>query len=161
MDSVVHGVAELGITEATEHICTCSILDCCTMFEFEHSLASKESCSTPFQIWTEFDDKVLKWISMYQIKYFGEIMSIIYTLGMRGKCTFKVLFFLYNIHFYLLFTCHAKLLLLCPTLCDPMDWASQASLSMEFSRQEYWSVWPCPPPTSYIIVCVYLFTFPF
>ena len=29
---------------------------------------------------------------------------------------------------------HAKLLQLCPTLCDPM-----APLSMEFSRQKYWS----------------------
>ena len=32
---------------------------------------------------------------------------------------------------------------LCPTLCDPMD---QAALSMGFSRQEYWSGLPCPPP---------------
>ena len=29
---------------------------------------------------------------------------------------------------------------LCPTLCDPMDCiACQATLSMGFSRQEYWS----------------------
>ena len=27
----------------------------------------------------------------------------------------------------------------CPTLCDPMDVARQAPLSMGFSRQEYWS----------------------
>ena len=31
----------------------------------------------------------------------------------------------------------------CPTLCGPMD---QAPLSMGFSRQEYWSGLPCPPP---------------
>ena len=31
----------------------------------------------------------------------------------------------------------------CPTLCDPMDCiAQQAPLSMEFSRQEYWSGLP-------------------
>ena len=35
---------------------------------------------------------------------------------------------------------------LCLTLCDPMDLARQAPLSMEFSRQEYWSGLPCPPP---------------
>ena len=35
---------------------------------------------------------------------------------------------------------------LCPTLCDPMDCTRQASLSMEFSRQEYWSGLPCPSP---------------
>ena len=31
----------------------------------------------------------------------------------------------------------------CPTLCNPMDGAHQAPLSMEFSRQEYWSGLPC------------------
>ena len=35
----------------------------------------------------------------------------------------------------------------CPTLCDPMDCiAHQAPLSMEFSRQEYWSVLTLPTP---------------
>ena len=35
----------------------------------------------------------------------------------------------------------------CPTLCDPVDYiAYQAPLSMEFSRQEYWSGLPFPPP---------------
>ena len=28
--------------------------------------------------------------------------------------------------------------------CDPMDLARQAPLSMEFSRQEYWSGFPFP-----------------
>ena len=35
---------------------------------------------------------------------------------------------------------------LCLTLYNPMDCARQASLSMGFSRQEYWSGLPCPPP---------------
>ena len=34
----------------------------------------------------------------------------------------------------------------CPTVCDPMDIAHQAPPSMGFSRQEYWSGLPCPPP---------------
>ena len=35
----------------------------------------------------------------------------------------------------------------CPTLCDPMDCvAHQAPLSIEFSRQEYWSGLPFPSP---------------
>ena len=39
----------------------------------------------------------------------------------------------------------AKLLQLCPTLCNPMDCvASQAPLSMGFSRQEYWMPFPSP-----------------
>ena len=29
---------------------------------------------------------------------------------------------------------------------QPMDWTPQASPSMGFSRQEYWSGLPCPPP---------------
>ena len=35
---------------------------------------------------------------------------------------------------------------LCLALCDPQTIALQAPLSMEFSRQEYWSGLPCPPP---------------
>ena len=34
----------------------------------------------------------------------------------------------------------------CLTLCDPMDCSYQAPLSMEFSRQEYWSGLPFPSP---------------
>ena len=40
----------------------------------------------------------------------------------------------------------AKLLQLCLTLVVPWTLAHQALLSMEFSRQEYWSGLPCPPP---------------
>ena len=42
--------------------------------------------------------------------------------------------------------CCTKLLQFCLTLCDPMDCSYQAPLSMGFSRQEYWSGLPCPPP---------------
>ena len=38
----------------------------------------------------------------------------------------------------------AKMLQLCPTLCDPMDFSLQAPLSMGFSRQECWSGLSCP-----------------
>ena len=34
----------------------------------------------------------------------------------------------------------------CPTLCDPMDCSLSVPLSMEFSRQEYWSGLPFPTP---------------
>ena len=34
----------------------------------------------------------------------------------------------------------------CLTLCDPVDCSPPGPLSMEFSRQEYWSELPCPPP---------------
>ena len=34
----------------------------------------------------------------------------------------------------------------CLTPCDPMHCSLPAPLSMGFSRQEYWSGLPCPPP---------------
>ena len=34
----------------------------------------------------------------------------------------------------------------CPTLCDSMDYSPQVPLSMEFSRQEFWSGLPFPSP---------------
>ena len=41
----------------------------------------------------------------------------------------------------------AKSLQLGLTLCNPMDYiACKTPLSMGFSRQEYWSGLPCPPP---------------
>ena len=45
-----------------------------------------------------------------------------------------------NVHVY------AKSLQSCPALCDPMDVAHEAPLSMEFSREEYWSGLPFPSP---------------
>ena len=40
---------------------------------------------------------------------------------------------------------HAKLLQLCPTLCDTVDHSLPGSVH-RFSRQEYWIGLPCPPP---------------
>ena len=34
----------------------------------------------------------------------------------------------------------------CPTFCDAIDCSPPGSLSMKFSRQEYWSGLPCSPP---------------
>ena len=34
----------------------------------------------------------------------------------------------------------------CPALCDPMDCSPPVSSVRGFSRQEYWSGLPCPPP---------------
>ena len=35
---------------------------------------------------------------------------------------------------------------LCLTLCDPMDYSPPGSSVMGFSRRQYWSGLPCPPP---------------
>ena len=50
-----------------------------------------------------------------------------------------------NILLFILCVC-AKLLQLCPTLCNLIDCTCQAPLPMGFSRQEYWSGLPFPPP---------------
>ena len=42
--------------------------------------------------------------------------------------------------------CCAKSLMLCTTLCSPVNVAHKAPLSLELSRQEYWSRLPSPPP---------------
>ena len=40
----------------------------------------------------------------------------------------------------------AKLLQLCLILCDPVNCSPPGSSIHGFSRQEYWSGLPCPPP---------------
>ena len=40
----------------------------------------------------------------------------------------------------------ALLLQSCPILCDPVDCSLPGSSVHGFSRQEYWSGLPCPPP---------------
>ena len=52
----------------------------------------------------------------------------------------------YPIRLFLVVCTCAKSIQLCPTLCDPRTAACQAPLSMEFSRQGYWSGLPCCPP---------------
>ena len=46
----------------------------------------------------------------------------------------------------LLCVCVSSVAQPCLTLCDPMDRSLQSPLSMRFSRQEYCSRLPCPPP---------------
>ena len=41
---------------------------------------------------------------------------------------------------------HAKSLQSCLTLCDTMDYSPPGFTVYGFSRQEYWSRLPCPPP---------------
>ena len=41
---------------------------------------------------------------------------------------------------------HAQSLQSCSTLCDAMEWSPPDSYVRVFSKQEYWSGLPCPPP---------------
>ena len=45
---------------------------------------------------------------------------------------------------------HAKLLLPCPILCDPVDCSPLGSSVQGFSRPEYWSGLPRPPPGDFL-----------
>ena len=46
-----------------------------------------------------------------------------------------------------LFSCVCLVTQSCPTLCDPIDGSPSGVLCpWGFSRQEYWSGLPCPPP---------------
>ena len=45
---------------------------------------------------------------------------------------------------------HAKLLQSCLTFSTPWTVVYQAPLSMEFSREEYGSGLPCPPPGDHL-----------
>ena len=49
---------------------------------------------------------------------------------------------------FMIYVLCAQLLQLCLALYNSMDCSPQASLSMRFSRQEYWSGLPYPPPGS-------------
>ena len=51
----------------------------------------------------------------------------------------------YKPHYWTMSACVLSLQS-CLTLCDPMDLAHQAPLSMGSSSKEYWSGLPCPPP---------------
>ena len=46
----------------------------------------------------------------------------------------------------LLISYEVTVIQLCPTLYNPMDCSPPGSSVHEFSRQEYWSGLPCPPP---------------
>ena len=80
-----------------------------------------------------------KWgIKLFIVQIFCLLTQVI----KLNKCKIYVLTILL---FYILHTCLVTQL--CRTFCDPMDCiACQAPLFMGFSRQEYWSGLPFPPP---------------
>ena len=68
------------------------------------------------------------------------------------KRRYIVLFISFNIYLgnvgqsLSILLCGGLVIKSCETLCDPRTVACQAPLSMEFSRQEYWSGFPFPSP---------------
>ena len=74
--------------------------------------------------------------SAFSVKFLWQSNEIIF-IKMRSDC--KILFS-YQAVVEVLVT------QFCLTLCDHMTIACQASLSVEFSRQEYWSGLPFPSP---------------
>ena len=76
----------------------------------------------------------------------SELLVLISFEGILGKKKSHHQYSSLPPHTHILCT-HAKSLQSKLTLCDPTDCIPcQAPLSMGFSRQEYWSGLPCPPP---------------
>ena len=59
---------------------------------------------------------------------------------------YHISFWLTSLGMIILAAAAAKSLQSCPTLCDPIDSSPPGSLSLGFSRQEYWSGLPFPSP---------------
>ena len=76
---------------------------------------------------------------------FGDV-SLIFWLQPSWSSLFKLCSHLGKHQFISSVPCCCLVTQLCLTLFDPMDCSCQAPLSMELSRQEYWSGLPFPPP---------------
>ena len=66
--------------------------------------------------------------------------------GSGGIAFFSLILFSDRGKIYLTLCMHAKSLQPCPTLCNPVDCSPPGFSVYGFSRQEYWSGLPCPPP---------------
>ena len=104
--------------------------------------------STPkHTIIISFSEQVV--LSHFSIHLFSNWLIFI-SLSFEPQCPKKFLFLLSSIllkttvlHKFLLCVCVVSHIQLSST---PFMGADQAPLSMEFSRQECWSWWSCPPP---------------
>ena len=103
------------------------------------------------------------WEKIYQVYFTMHTPSMEKKMSNKNKI-FKLLFYIFFLSFLIylsrspnftlspwfnvLYTLwvYAKWLQSCPTLWNPMDCSPQLPLSKGFSRQEYWSGLPCPPP---------------
>ena len=83
-------------------------------------------------------------LEMLSISTFRTIIfspTVPYSFSLQQQNFFKRVF-IYSFAWCM----HAKSLQSCPTLCNLMDCSLPDSLSMGFSKQEYWSQLPCPSP---------------
>ena len=107
------------------------------------TLWNPTDCSPPGSSDHEiFQARILEWLPFPTLGEFSSPRDGIPTQGLN----LPLLHLLYYWQVDSLAPPAAKSLQLCPTLCDPMDCCPPAPLSMGWSRQEYWSGLPCPPP---------------
>ena len=66
--------------------------------------------------------------------------------GSGSIAFFSLILFSDSGKIYLTLFMHAKSLQSCPTLCNPVHCSPLGFSVYGFSRQEYWSGLPCPPP---------------
>ena len=111
-----------------------------SIFFFSVSLISLKTCSLTYSLSWRFslNDLKIHLLSTYHgtvewclmVYFSSRIFHVIYVPDI-----------FWNMH-----SMHAKSLQSCLTLCDPMDFSPPGSSVLGFSRQEYWSGMPCPPP---------------
>ena len=101
-----------------------TFLECYGHVDRSNPRAAKKSHKADDRHWTEME---CNYLFLYIPKYIQ----------------FKIYLYNFYLHKY---AGMPKSLQSCLTLCDPWIVVCQAPLSMEFSRQEYWSGLPCPPP---------------
>ena len=82
-----------------------------------------------------------KTITLTRQNFVGKVISQLFNMLSRLVITFLPVSFTVAAA-----TAGAKLLQLCPTLCDPIDGSPPGFPSLGFSRQEHWSGLPFPSP---------------
>ena len=92
-----------------------------------------------YYIWL---DHGFKWHVLYECHIIWIILQLAFFCS-------TMYFWLNEVVTYMYSAAAAKTLQSCPTLCNPIDAAHQAPLSLGFSRQEHWSGLPCPSPYMY------------
>ena len=105
-----------------------------------------QGCGFPFFFWDTIL-YLLDHLGGAEEMIWGPIYRPLYHFFLRALPSWETSFWHLWIGKYMHAWVLAKSLQLCPALCNPMDCiAWQAPLSMEFSRQEYWSGLPFPSP---------------
>ena len=94
----------------------------------------------------------VQWWFSYTHTHTYTFLFIIFHYGLSQNIEFSFLWYIIGscclsiLYVIVCFCLHAQLLQSCPTLCNTNNCSPPGSSVHGFSRQEYWSGLPCPPP---------------